>query len=52
MKNTNNLIMDMEYGILAANLDNRTKFYVLLDNLLKLEEYMKERQEEKQNGQQ
>ena len=51
MKNTNNIIMDMEYGILAAALSDRTKFYMLLDSLLKLEEVY-EKQKEQQNNEQ
>jgi hypothetical protein len=46
MKNINNLIMNMEYGVLASHLNDRTKFYVLLDSLLKLEEAC-EKMEEK-----
>ena len=52
MKNTKDLCADMEYGILASALNNRTKFYMLLDSFLKLEKYMEERQEEKQKNEQ
>lgn len=55
MKNTNTkeLCTTLEYGLIANSLDNRTKFYLLLDNLLKLEEacyelYEKEKKEEEQ----
>lgn len=51
MKNTNNIIMDMEYGILAANLNNRTKFYMLLESFLKLEEAYEKLKEQQKNEQ-